>query len=109
MKIERQRSFFNASNKRLRRARRLYVALCLKSIEKFGNPIIDLMAKRAQEHGLYSDKTNIMGIRHSINGHHFQLTKDRTPPSFMRWHNWCRLMDIDPYNGHFNHKKRIKL
>ena len=107
MNIQNNRIFYKLSNSKLRRARRLYVAICLRDIEKYGNPVINMMAERAQERGLYSDKTLIRDVRHSINGHHFQLTKYRVPYSFMQWHNWCRLMDIDALSGYFKHKKKI--
>lgn len=107
--IQRQRTFFRSSNRRLRRARRLYVAICLRDLERYGNPVIDLMAKRAQERGLYSEKTDIRSVRHSINGHHYHLTSKREACSgTFGWHNWCNKMDISPWKGYYNHKKRIR-
>ena len=109
MKTEESRNRFNVSNKYLRRARRLYVAVCLEQIEKYGNIAIDCMAIRAQKSGLYSEKTNIRAIRQSINSHHFQLTKIREgcTGSAFDWHNWCKKMDISARSGYFNHKKKI--
>ena len=110
MNINNNRKFYKLSNKNLRRARRLYVAICLKDIEKFGNPVINKMAERSQERGLYSEKTDIRSIRQSINGHHFQLTKHRLKyRGYMDWHNWCDLMDIDAWSGYFSHKKKITI
>lgn len=107
--IQRQRAFFRSSNGRLRRARRLYVAICLRDLERYGNPVIDLMAQRAQERGLYSDKTNLRSIRQSINGHHYRLTMEREKCGGpFGWHNWCKALDINPWKGYYDHKKRIR-
>lgn len=109
MRIEEERKKFNLSQKKLRRARKLYVHICLKDIEKYGNPIIDKMAENAQKSGLYSHKTDIKSIRQSIFTYYFKLTKERESirRDAFAWHQWCRKMDVSALSGYFNHKKKI--
>lgn len=61
MLISHHRSIQSFSSAKLRRARRLYVKLCEKSIHK-SPEMIFIYAQRAQMNGLYSSKTGFRDV-----------------------------------------------
>ena len=100
--IKRYRSFFFLSNKKLMRARRLYVFLNRNMLKKYRNGVIDAMAIRMQDRGLYSHRTHIRNVRQSINIHYCRVCNPHMPArGGMTWHNWLRIVGINPYTGYF--------
>lgn len=61
MKINHARNIHQMSSAKLKRARRLYVKLCEKSIHK-SPEMIFVYAQRAQANGLYSSKTGYRDV-----------------------------------------------
>ena len=113
MNCKSYRTFFDLSNRRLRRARRLYVRLCIPEMEKNGNAILDHMAQRMMEGGLYSswDKSG-RGVRQGIGGHYFQITKHLYPAvrgHFHPWYKWCEIVNWLPYDGHFSYDRPFNI
>lgn len=60
-KIQKQRQIQSLSSAKLRRARKLYVKLCERSIHK-SPEMIFIYAQRAQMNGLYSPKTSFRDV-----------------------------------------------
>lgn len=87
--IARNRSIFELSNKKLRRARRLYIFLCRNSVKT----TIDLhrVAKAMAKTGLYADNRSDRDVKFAILRYlwKFDGGHDRPWPNPMCWHEWC--------------------
>ncbi len=88
--IPKNRNLSQMSSAKLRRARRLYIQLIVKTCIK-SKDMIFIYAQRAQTRGLYSPKTGLSDIASSILGH---LKRN---PNFKKFHCEFRNSYGHPY------------
>ena len=105
MSCKSNRLFFTLSNKKLRRARRLYVYLCIPAMEEYGNEVVQYMAIKMMANGLYADHDKSgRSTRQGIGNTYFRLTKhryDRVSFHWNAWHEWCAITNWCPYSGNY--------
>lgn len=105
MRIKKERSLNTSSTRKLRRARRLYVRICLPSIFQYGNDAIDIMVKNAQERGLWSQGTHPRCVRQSIQSHMFRI--ECPGETYQTWHQYCFRWGLDTGTGYFKPIKEM--
>jgi len=96
------RKLFEYSNKKLRRARRLYGRICSKQINKTPE-IVHAIAVKAIDRGLYSASTGVKDVKFSlcryayINSAHFDAAGG------FGWYGW-----VDKFGAVWDKKPRYK-
>lgn len=89
MNVGRERQQFRASNKRLRRARRLYVYFLRHNILRNGGDYLNKVAQRMQERGLFGPTSSQRDIRFSIARYLWWIQKKEKAPYGLGWYQWC--------------------
>lgn len=95
--IAKQRSLHSSSAKRLRRARRLYMRLCMKAVlESKDDRVMHAMILKMKEHGLYIIPDTICwrSFRFSICRYLWRHALQQDPRCG-DWHFWYRRMGFD--------------
>jgi hypothetical protein len=96
------RRLFDYSNAKLRRARRLYGFICSSAIN-LNQDIVYVLANRAQEKGLYSEKTEIRSVIFSLCRHAYNNSIHYDGIGGFGWYRWC-----DEFGEPWNSKPRKK-
>ena len=80
------------------KCRRRYCRLAFPQYFTTGNGFIDFLAEHMQSRGLYSSKSDLRGIRQSIQSHMFRIYGKGT------WYKFLSKHRMDPWTGYFHEK-----
>lgn len=106
--LKRDRQIGICINARLRRARRLYVFFMRYRLNIYRDDVLDYMADRMRERGLYSCKTDDRSVRQSILGHLCKVEVKRYRRGSFDWHNWLDANGWDAWRGYSKPTKQLR-
>lgn len=99
MNLQHERIRFRTANQRFRRGRRLYTFLMRHRINTYRDEVLDFMADRMQERGLYSAKSDQRGVRQGILTHLYHIETGKRGLG-SPWYEWLLKNGWDIYNGY---------